>query len=187
MDPVQPACMQMIWVSNRGSGQTALVSILFGLLLLIFSPFIPGLIGIFLAAAIFILSLALIGIGITMRGTGLSVPLIIIGVIGGGLSLYALLSPEVTVSLMGILLGIVILIMGVSQLFFSPQFIQDRLSWFFLIGGGIITLLVGFYMILYPQEGMQLVMAFLGCYLIIYGIIGYIRSRKVPCSDFYYQ
>ncbi|NLV25742.1 MAG: hypothetical protein GXY48_01015 [Methanomicrobiales archaeon] len=178
--------MQMIWVSSQASKQTAFFSIFFGLVLLVFSPFIPGLIGIFLAAAILILSLACIGMGITMRGTVFSLPLVILGLVGGFLSLYALLTPEVTVSFMGLLLGIVILLMGISQLFFSPKFIEDKLSWFFLVGGGIVTILVGFYMILYPQEGMQLVMAFLGLYLIIYGIIGFFRSKKVGYSEFSY-
>ena len=121
-----------------------------------------------------------------MRGTVFSLPLVILGLVGGFLSLYALLTPEVTVSFMGLLLGIVILLMGISQLFFSPKFIEDKLSWFFLVGGGIVTILVGFYMILYPQEGMQLVMAFLGLYLIIYGIIGFFRSKKVGYSEFSY-
>jgi len=180
--------MQMIWVSTRAPRQTAALSILFGLVLLLFSPFIPSLIGIMLVAVILIVSLALIGMGFTLKGSGLSLPFIIIGIIGGCLSLYALMTPDVTVSLMGVLLGIVILLMGISQLFFSPGFILDRLSWFFLIFGGIIAILVGFYMILFPLEGMQLVMVFLGCYLMVYGIIGFFRAnKKPPVSDLSFQ
>lgn len=170
--------MNCIWLSSPSSGLTPLLSIIVGVILLIFSPFIPGLIGIVLAAIILILSLVLIGLGITMKGTGLSLPLIIMGLIGGVLSFYALVSPDVTASFIGILLGIAILLIGVSQLFFSPGFIHDRVTWLFLIGGGIVTILAGFYLILFPREGMQLVILFLGCYLIVYGLISLIKRRN---------
>jgi len=170
--------MQMIWVSSPGTRNAPVLAVIFGVILLLFSPFIPGLIGIFLAAAILILSFSLIGIGFTMRNTGFSLPLVAIGIIGGVLSLYALLTPDATVSFMGMLLGFVMLLMGIGQLFFSPSFIRDRLSWFFLVCGGVFTILVGFYLIISPQGGMQIVTIFLGCYLVLYGLIGLFRRRK---------
>lgn len=173
--------MHMLWVNTGLSRKTSLICILIGLLILFFSPFIPGIIGILLSAVLFILSLILIGIGITTKGTGFSLPILIIGLTGGALSLFALISPETTISLMGIILGVIILIAGVSQLFFSPQFIPDRLSWIFLIMGGIATIIVGLSLILFPKEGMQLFIAFLGCYLILYGIIGYFKSDTNFC------
>ena len=170
--------MQMIWVSSPGTRNAPVLAVIFGVILLFFSPFIPGLIGIFLAAAILILSLTLIGLCFTIRNTGFFLPLLVIGIIGGALSLYALLTPDTTVSFMGIILGLVLLIMGIGQLFISPSFVLDRLSWFFLVCGGVLTLLIGFYLILSPQEGMQIVTIFLGCYLVLYGLIGFFRRRK---------
>ena len=170
--------MQMIWVSSPGTRNAPVLAVIFGVILLFFSPFIPGLIGIFLAAAILILSLSLIGLGFSLRNTGFFLPLLAIGIIGGVLSLYALLTPDTTVSFMGMLLGFVMLIMGIGQLFFSPSFVPDRLSWFFLVCGGVLTILVGLYLILSPREGMQIVTIFLGCYLLLYGLIGLLKRRK---------
>ncbi|HPP78221.1 DUF308 domain-containing protein [Methanospirillum sp.] len=158
------------------SRQAGMVAILIGLLMLVFSPFIPGIIGVFLAAVIFLISLMLVGIGSSVRGSGFSVPFILLGLIGVCVSLYALFNPDMTVSLMGILLGVVILMMGIMQLGFSSGFVQDRISWLFLIIGGMLSTLVGFYLILYPQDGMQLLIVFIGCYLIAYGVIGVIRG-----------
>ncbi|MDD3574808.1 MAG: DUF308 domain-containing protein [Methanospirillum sp.] len=168
----------MIWVSTGMSRQAAVVAILIGLIMLIFSPFIPNVIGVFLAAIIFLISLIIVGIGYSVRGSGFSVPFIILGIIGGAVSLFALFNPDMTVSLMGILLGVVVLMMGIMQLGFSSGFIQDRLSWLFLIIGGVLSIVVGFYLILYPQDGMKLLIVFIGCYLIVYGVIGVIRGRS---------
>lgn len=167
----------MIWVSTGMSRQAAVVAILIGLIMLIFSPFIPNVIGVLLAAIIFLISLIIVGIGYSMRGSGFSVPFIILGIISGAVSLFALFNPDMTVSLMGILLGVVVLMMGIMQLGFSSGFIQDRLSWLFLIVGGLLSIVVGFYLILYPQDGLQLLVVFIGCYLIVYGVIGVIRGR----------
>lgn len=160
------------------SRQAAVVTILIGLLMLVFSPFIPGIIGVFLAAVIFLISLIIVGIGYSVRGSGFSVPFILLGIIGVCVSLYALFNPDMTVSLMGILLGVIILMMGIMQLGFSSGFVQDRISWIFLIIGGLLSIFVGFYLILYPQDGMQLLVVFIGCYLIAYGVIGVIRGRS---------
>lgn len=160
------------------SRQAAVVTILIGLLMLVFSPFIPGIIGVFLAAVIFLISLIIVGIGYLVRGSGFSVPFILLGIIGVCVSLYALFNPDMTVSLMGILLGVIILMMGIMQLGFSSGFVQDRISWIFLIIGGLLSIFVGFYLILYPQDGMQLLVVFIGCYLIAYGVIGVIRGRS---------
>ena len=92
----------MIWVSTGMSRQAAVVAILIGLIMLIFSPFIPNVIGVFLAAIIFLISLIIVGIGYSVRGSGFSVPFIILGIIGGAVSLFALFNPDMTVSLMGI-------------------------------------------------------------------------------------
>ena len=170
--------MNMIWVSTGMSRQAAVVTILIGLLMLVFSPFIPGIIGVFLAAVIFLISLIIVGIGYLVRGSGFSVPFILLGIIGVCVSLYALFNPDMTVSLMGILLGVIILMMGIMQLGFSSGFVQDRISWIFLIIGGLLSIFVGFYLILYPQDGMQLLVVFIGCYLIAYGVIGVIRGRS---------
>lgn len=175
---VQSSCMNMIWVSTGMSRQTTVVAILIGLLMLVFSPFIPGIIGVFLAAVIFLISLIIVGIGYSVRGTGFSVPFMLLGIIGVCVSLYALFNPDMTVSLMGILLGVIILMMGIMQLGFSSGFVQDRISWIFLIIGGLLSIFVGFYLILYPQDGMQLLVVFIGCYLIAYGVIGVIRGRS---------
>ena len=102
----------------------------------------------------------------------------LLGIIGVFVSLYALLNPDMTVLLMGILLGVMILMMGIMQLGFSSGFIQDRVSWLFLIIGGMLSIVVGFYLILYPQDGMKLLIVFIGCYLIAYGVIGVIRGRS---------
>lgn len=168
----------MIWVNTGMSRQTTVVAILIGLLMLVFSPFIPGIIGVFLAAVIFLISLIIVGIGYSVRGSGFSVPFMLLGIIGVCVSLYALFNPDITVSLMGILLGVIILMMGIMQLGFSSGFVQDRLSWIFLIIGGLLSIFVGFYLILYPQDGMQLLVVFIGCYLIAYGVIGVIRGRS---------
>jgi|GEM_PF-1516578 len=174
----QPSCMHMIWVSRGISQKAGVVAILIGLLMLVFSPFIPGIIGVFLAAIIFLISLIIVGIGYSVRGSGFSVPFILLGLIGVCVSLFALFNPDMTVSLMGILLGVVILMMGIMQLGFSSGFVQDRLSWFFLIIGGVLSIVIGFYLILYPQDGMKLLIVFIGCYLIAYGVIGVIRGRS---------
>lgn len=168
----------MIWVSTGMSRQAGVVAILIGILMLVFSPFIPGIIGVFLAAVIFLISLIIVGIGYSVRGSGFSVPFLLLGIIGICVSLYALLNPDITVSLMGILLGVMILMMGIMQLGFSSGFVQDRISWLFLIIGGLFSIFVGFYLILYPQDGMQLLIVFIGCYLIAYGVIGVIRGRS---------
>ncbi len=168
----------MIWVSTGLSRPAGLASLLTGLLLLIFSPFIPGFIGIFIAAVLFILSLIIAGISFSVKGSGVFAPFLLLGIIGACISLFALFNPDITVSLMGILLGVIILMMGIMQIGFSTGFSQDRVSWLFLIIGGLLSIFVGFYLILSPQEGMQLLIVFIGCYLVAYGLIGIIRGRN---------
>jgi uncharacterized membrane protein HdeD (DUF308 family) len=101
----------------------------------------------------------------------------LLGIIGVFVSLYALHNPDITVSMMGILLGVMILMMGIIQLGFSSGFVQDRISWLFLIFGGMLSIVVGFYLILYPQDGCSF-LSFYRMLLIAYGVIGVIRGRS---------
>ncbi len=174
--------MDMIWVSTGSSREAALAPLLIGLLLLVFSPFIPAFIGIFIAAILFVFSLLIAGISFSVKGTAFFAPALLLGIIGACMSLFALFNPDITVSLMGILLGVIVLMMGIVQIGFSPGFSHDTVSFLFLIIGGLLSVVVGVYLMLSPQEGMQLLVVFIGCYLIVYGLIGVIRGRsQIPC------
>lgn len=170
--------MQVIWQSSNKNTKFYIVSIVTGIILLLFSPFIIAMIGIFFSAVVLIISLTLLGSGLLLRGSSFTIPLIIIGLVGCFFSMYALLFPHVIVSFIGISMGIFVLVIGIVHLFFSSGFRDDSVSWFFLIFGGITSMIVGLYLIFFPLEGMQLVMIFIGFYLISYGIIGTIRMRR---------
>ena len=172
--------MELVWISSpqsrKGSGVVALI---IGLLLLLFSPQVSGLIGICIAAIILVLSLILLGFGVMIRGSGFSFLLIIFGIIGFLLGFSALLSPVLAIMVLGIFLGFWVFLIGCGQLALAFRYAMDRWYQMFIMFGGILTVLVGLYLILSPVEGMQIMVVFLGCYLIGYGILSLIRPAPV--------
>jgi len=178
--------MEMIWItspqSRRGSGVVALV---LGLFILLFSPLVASLIGVFLSVLVLIISIIILVFGLMLRGSGFSLPIIILGIVGSLIGLSALLSPELAVSVLGILLGFWMLILGIGQLALASAFTVDRLYQVLTIIGGLLTTLVGVFLIFSPVEGMRIMVVFLGCYLMVYGILTLLRPQRTNPN--YYQ
>lgn len=175
----------MVWISSpqsrKGSGVVALI---IGIIILLFSPLITSLIGVFLSAMVFVISLIILGFGISMRASGFSLPMIVLGIAGSLLALSALLSPDLAVSVLGILLGIWMILLGIGQLIFASVFSADRLYYALIVLGGLFTVIVGLYLIFSPVDGMNIMILFLGCYLIVYGVLNLLRPQR-SYPDYY--
>ncbi len=175
----------MIWISSpqsrKGSGVGALI---IGILILLFSSLVASLIGVFLSAIVLIISIIILVFGLMMRGSGFSLPVIILGTIGSLIGLSALLSPELAVSVLGILLGLWMILLGIGQLVFASTFSGDRLYHILTILGGTLTAFVGLFLFFSPVEGMRIMVLFLGCYLIGYGLLNLFRPQR-PCQNYY--
>lgn len=168
--------MQMIWISSpRTQRSSGLVSLIAGIIILFFSPFIASLIGIFLSSLVLIVSLMLLGFGIMMKEGSFRFPLVIMGLVGFILGLAALLSPDLAVSALGIILGIWMFLLGLGQLTLASAFSGDNLYYLLVLLGGTLTVLVGLFLILSPIQGMQIMVVFFGCYLVVLGILSLIR------------
>lgn len=170
--------MEMIWISSpqnrKGSGVGALI---IGILILLFSSLVASLIGVFLSAIVLIISIGILVFGMMMRGSGFSLPILILGTIGTLIGLSALFSPDLVVSVLGILLGLWMILLGISQLVFASTFSGDRLYHILIILGGTLTMFVGLFLIFSPVEGMRIMVIFLGCYLTGYGMLSLIRPQ----------
>lgn len=175
----------MVWISSpqsrKGSG---VVAFIIGILILLFSPLVAGLIGVFLSAVVLIISIIILVVGITIRGSGISIPMIVLGIVGSLIGLSALFSPELAVSALGILLGLWMIILGIGQLVFASAFSADRLYHILTILGGILTTSVGLFLLFSPIEGMHIMVLFLGCYLMVYGILNLIRPQRISQNYF---
>jgi len=168
--------MQMIWITSPETRRSSGIFFLFaGILILLFSPFIAGLVGIFLSSLVLIVSIILLGFGIMMQIGSFRFPVIIMGLVGFVLGLAALLSPDLAVSALGIILGIWMFLLGLGQLTFASAFAADRLYYLLALLAGTVTVIVGLFLILSPVEGMQIMVAFFGCYLIVLGILTLVR------------
>lgn len=168
--------MQMVWISSpqtrRSSG---IVSLVAGIIILLFSPFIASLIGIFLSSLVLIISLILFGLGVMIQGGSFRFPMIIMGLVGFILGLAALLSPDLAISALGIILGIWMFLLGLGQLTLASVFSVDRFYYLLTLLAGTLTVIVGLFLILSPVQGMQIMVVFFGCYLLVLGILTIIR------------
>lgn len=168
----------MVWISSpqnrRSSGVIALI---IGILLLLFAPFVTSLIGTVLSAIVLVVSVFLLISGLMMRGVGIGLPLIILGIIGFCLGLSALISPHLAVSVLGIFLGVWMFLLGAGQLVLASQFSVDRLYYLLTLLAGTLTVLIGLFLLLSPVQGMQIMVTFFGCYLLVYGLLTLLRPR----------
>ncbi|MFH0968202.1 MAG: DUF308 domain-containing protein [Methanobacteriota archaeon] len=168
----------MVWISSpqsrKGSGVGALI---IGILILLFSSLVASLIGVLLSAVVLIISMIILVFGMMMRGSSISLLMIVLGIVGSLIGLSALLSPELAVSVLGILMGLWMILLGMGQLVLASTFSRDRLYHILTILGGALTTFVGLYLVISPIEGMRIMVAFLGCYFIVYGILSLIRPQ----------
>jgi uncharacterized membrane protein HdeD (DUF308 family) len=177
--------MELVWISSPQSRRVSGVfALIIGILILLFSSLLTGLLGIFLSAVVLIVSIIILVVGYTMRNSGFSFPVIVLGILGPLMGLTALLSPELAVSALGIFLGLLMILLGAGHLFLASAFSADRLYYILLILGGILAVVVGIFLIFSPVEGVQVMVMFLGCYLIVYSILGLIRPQRTDQSQF---
>ncbi|HWQ65809.1 MAG TPA: DUF308 domain-containing protein [Methanospirillum sp.] len=164
--------MELLWVSSSQTRKSSgVVAIIIGLLLLIFSPNIPGFIGLLLSSVIFVFSLIILITGMNVKKTVVALPMISLGIIGGLLGMTALLAPDLAVSFMGVILGIGVIVLGIIQLAFLSAFASHQVSHKLLLIAGIITVIIGVFLLFSPQEGLRWVIVFFGGYFIVYGCI----------------
>ena len=169
--------MQMIWISSpQARRSSGILSLILGILILLFTPFITSLIGVFLSSLVLIISIILLVFGM-MMGTGFRIPLIVIGLIGSLLGLSALLSPDLAISALGIILGIWMILLGLGQLTLVSALSSSRLYYLLTLLAGILTVIIGLFLILSPLQGMQIMVVFFGCYLTAYGILSLLRPE----------
>jgi uncharacterized membrane protein HdeD (DUF308 family) len=169
----------MVWISSHENRRsTGIVSLAGGIVILLFSPFIASLIGIFLSSLVLIVSLLLLGFGVTMKRGSFMLPIIIMGVVGFFLGMAALLYPDLAVSALGIILGIWMFLFGLGQLTLASSVSYDRLSYLLVLLAGTLTVIVGLFLILSPVQGMEIMVVFFGCYLVVLGILTLIRDRS---------
>lgn len=170
--------MELVWISrpqNRRS--SGIISLILGVILLLFAPFVTSLIGTLLSAIVLIISLILMITGATMQSTGLRLPLVILGAIGSLLGLAALISPDLAVSVIGIFIGVWLILLGAGQLMLASRFMTDRIYYVLTLLAGTATIIIGLYLILSPIKGMEIVVLFVGWYLVAFGILSIVRPR----------
>lgn len=76
------------------------------------------------------------------------------------------------------------LVVGAVQLVSSYQYRHTKLMWSLLISG-IIGVVFGYLILMYPALGTITITALMGAYVVLYGIVeimGYNYSRKVPVA-----
>lgn len=170
--------MEMVWIatpSNRRS--SGVVALILGIIILLFAPLVTSLIGTFLSALVLIISVFLMISGFMLQGTGLRIPLVILGVLGFLLGLSALVSPDLAVSVIGIFFGVWLILLGAGQLVLASRFSADRIYYPLTLLAGTLTVIIGLYLIVSPLQGMQIVVLFFGWYLVAYGILSIIRPQ----------
>jgi uncharacterized membrane protein HdeD (DUF308 family) len=170
--------MELVWIAtpqNRRS--SGFVSLILGILILLFAPFVTSLIGTFLSALVLIISIFLMIFGGMLKGTGLRIPLFILGLFGFVLGITALISPDLAVSVIGIFLGVWLILLGAGQLVLASRFSADRIYYPLTLLGGTLTVIIGLYLIVSPLQGMQIVVLFIGCYLAAFGLLSIIRPQ----------
>ncbi len=113
------------------------------------------------------------------------------GILGIIIGLIALAWPGMTVLFMAYLVGFWAIIFGVFEIvgaFAAPEgvMVNQNLSKGLLTVSGIISLLFGFIIVIFPGEGILAILWIIAAYAIIFGIINVvmgIQDRKVPSAS----
>lgn len=170
--------MDMIWISSPQSRRSSgVITLVIGIFILLFAPFVTSLIGSLLSAIVLVVSIFLLLSGLMMRGAGIGLPMIILGILGCLLGSTALISPDLVVSVLGIFLGVWMFLLGAGQLVVASRFLADRLYYLLTLVAGTLTVIIGVFLILSPVQGMQIMVFFFGCYLLVFGILCLVRPR----------
>ena len=168
--------MEIVWISNRQNQRASgVIALILGIIILLAAPFITSLIGVVLSAIVLIISIIVLITGVMMRGVG--IPLILLGILGLCLGTFALLSPDLAVSVLGIFLGVWMFFLGAGQLMVASKFSTDTLYYVLILLGATLTVLVGLFLLISPVKGMQIMVFFFGCYLLVFGLLSLIRPR----------
>jgi uncharacterized membrane protein HdeD (DUF308 family) len=170
--------MEFVWVSTPQSQRSSgLVALIIGIIILLFAPFVTSLIGTVLSAIVLVISVGMIISGAMMRGIGFGLALLILGILGFCLGITALVSPDLAVSVLGIFLGVWMFFLGAGQLLLASRFSADKLYYILALLGGTLTVIVGLFLLVSPVQGMQIMVFFLGCYLLVFGLMSLFRPR----------
>ncbi len=171
--------MKTIWFSSPEVRKTSAIgSFIAGFLIILLAQFIPSLIVILMSLFVLLLSVLLLITGVSLRGTTLSIVMIILGVLGCILSMSTIITPDMAVSFLGVLIGIWVILLGIIQFGYAPTQSSDKWSFFFMIVSGIVSILVGIFLLFEPYEGLYLLTLFFGIYLIISGILLFFKRDK---------
>lgn len=170
--------MEVVWISSPQSQRSSgVVALIIGIIILLFAPFITSLIGTVLSAIVLVVSIIMIISGMMIRGAGFGLPLIILGILGSFLGIGALTSPDLAVSVLGIFFGVWMFLLGAGQLVFASALSADKLYYALTLLGGTLTVLVGVFLLISPVQGMQIMVFFFGCYLLVFGLLSLMRPR----------
>lgn len=170
--------MEFVWISTPQSQRSSgLVALLIGIIILLFAPFVTSLIGTLLSAIVLVVSIGMIISGAMMRGIGFGLALLILGILGFCLGITALVSPDIAVSVLGIFLGVWMFFLGAGQLLLATRFSADKFYYIMALLGGTLTVIVGLFLLISPVQGMQIMVLFLGCYLLVFGLMSLFRPR----------
>jgi uncharacterized membrane protein HdeD (DUF308 family) len=170
--------MEFVWISSpQNQRSSGVVALIIGIIILLFAPFVTSLIGTLLSAIVLVISIVMIISGVMMRGIGLGLPLILLGILGFCLGIITLVSPDLAVSVLGIFLGVWMFLLGAGQLAFASGLSSDRLYYVLALLGGTLTVIIGLFLLISPVQGMQIMVFFFGCYLLVYGLLNLFRPR----------
>ncbi len=170
--------MEFVWISSpQNQRSSGLVALIIGIIILLFAPFVTSLIGVVLSAVVLVISIGMIITGVMLRGAGFGLPLILLGILGLCLGIAALVSPDLAVSVLGIFLGVWMFFLGAGQLVFASRLSADKLYYVLALLGGTLTVIVGLFLLVSPVQGMQIMVFFLGCYLLVFGLLSLFRPR----------
>ena len=179
---VEEQYIQMNWWIMLIQG---LISIIFGAVMVIWPDVVYNILGYLLGALIVLLSIATIIKGtMAHREAGYRAGLILLGIIGIIIGVLALLHETVLLVAIPILIAIWAFIAGLGELAVAATASGEGLGFRILIViVGIISILIGVYLIWFPFLTTELLIWVLGILFIVFGLVGIIAGFVYQASE----
>jgi len=111
-------------------------------------------------------------------GTGLFILIGIKALLAIGIGLAFLVNPMGMVSTFSYLLGIALLIFGVTNIYNGLKVKNETSYWMLLTQDGVLQVIVGIVLLAWPQLTPSLIMIIMGIWIILGGIIQFVIANK---------